>query len=87
MEAYLLPSLLNDGSFDGCGIDGMKVARMVVGGLIPDSNFVSSIDFNCADAGRTIMVALRVWDTNGNSNSCMVNVIPQDKHAKNFMSC
>ena len=80
-EAYLLPSHLNDGSFDGCGIDSMKVARMVVGGLIPDSNFVSSIDFNCADAGRTIMVALRVWDTNGNSNSCMVNVTVQDKHA------
>lgn len=79
-EAYLYPRNLNDGSFDGCGIDSMKVARMVPGGLIPDSLFEDQIVFNCPDAGKTLMVALRAWDTNGNSNSCMVNVTVQDKH-------
>ncbi|KZS01108.1 Uncharacterized protein APZ42_002326 [Daphnia magna] len=58
----------------------MKVARMVPGGLIPDSLFEDHIVFNCPDAGKTLMVALRAWDTNGNSNSCMVNVTVQDKH-------
>ena len=80
-EAYLLPSHLNDGSYDECGLDSMKVARMVPGGLIPDSMFFDQVDFGCVDVGRSIMIALRVWDVNGNSNSCMVNVTIQDKHA------
>ncbi len=80
-EAYLYPQNVNDGSYDGCGIDSMRIAKMVPSGLIPDKNFLPSIDFSCADAGDTIMVALRVWDTNGNSNSCMVSVEIQDKHA------
>jgi len=80
-EAYLYPRHINDGSFDGCGIDRMKVAKMVQGGLIPDSLFLDFVEFGCIDAGRSVMVALRVWDVNGNSNSCMMNVTIQDKHA------
>ncbi|MBK8625464.1 MAG: DUF11 domain-containing protein [Saprospiraceae bacterium] len=80
-QAYLSPKNVDDGSFDGCGIGRMKIAKMVPSGLIPDSLFVNSIDFGCADVGRSIMVALRVWDENGNSNSCMINVTIQDKHA------
>ncbi len=80
-EAYLYPQNVNDGSYDGCGIDSMKIARMVRPGNIPDKDYLPSIDFDCSDAGDTIMVALRVWDTNGNSNSCMVSVEIQDKHA------
>lgn len=80
-EAYLYPRNINDGSFDGCGIDSMKVAKMVLGGIIPNINFKDFVDFKCIDAGKSIMVALRVWDVNGNSNSCMMNVTIQDKHA------
>ncbi len=80
-EAYLYPQNINDGSFDGCGIDSMKVAKMVPSGLIPAINFKDFVDFKCIDAGKSIMVALRVWDVNGNSNSCMMNVTIQDKHA------
>lgn len=80
-QAYLYPQNVNDGSYDGCGIDSMRIARMVPSGLIPDTAFLPSLHFDCADAGDNIMVALRVWDTNGNSNSCMVNVEIQDKHA------
>ena len=54
---------------------------MVQGGLIPDSLFLDFVEFGCIDAGRSVMVALRVWDVNGNSNSCMMNVTIQDKHA------
>ncbi len=80
-DAYIYPRNIDDGSFDGCGIDSMKIARMVPNGLIPDSLFEDHIVFKCPDAGKTLMVALRAWDTNGNSNSCMVNVTVQDKHA------
>jgi uncharacterized repeat protein (TIGR01451 family) len=80
-EAYLYPQNVNDGSYDGCGIDSMRIAKMVPSGLIPTKDFLRSINFDCEDVGETIMVALRVWDTNGNSNSCMVNVVIQDKHA------
>ncbi len=80
-EAYLYPQNIDDGSFDGCGLERMKVARMVQGGLIPDSLFKDFVDFKCVDAGRSVMVALRVWDVNGNSNSCMMTVTIQDKHA------
>jgi uncharacterized repeat protein (TIGR01451 family) len=80
-QAYLYPRNIDDGSFDGCGMGSMKVAKMVPGGLIPDSLFKDAIDFGCADVGRSVMVALRVWDVNGNSNSCMVSVTIQDKHA------
>jgi uncharacterized repeat protein (TIGR01451 family) len=79
-EAYITPRNVDDGSYDGCGIDSMKVARMTANGLIPDSVFADYIDFGCADVGVPIMIALRVWDGSGNSNSCMVNVIVQDKH-------
>ncbi|MBK9254632.1 MAG: hypothetical protein IPM42_04025 [Saprospiraceae bacterium] len=78
-QAYMFPHHLNDGSYDVCGIDSMRIARMDDLTLLPDSLFKKSIDFDCDDAGQTIMVALRVWDTSGNSNSCMVNVEVQDK--------
>ena len=78
-EAYIYPVNLNDGSYDECGIDSMKVARMTVSGNIADSLFKSFVDLKCADAGKSVMIAMRVWDRNANSNSCMVSVTVQDK--------
>ena len=78
-QAYVYSVNINNGSFDGCGMDSMKVAKMVSGGLIPDSLFKEFIGFECQDAGRSTMAALRVWDVNGNSNSCMMNIVIQDK--------
>jgi len=80
-EAYIRPSNVNDGSYDGCGIDSMRIARMVTSGFIPDRNFVTELQFGCADVGQDLMVALKVWDVNGNSNSCMVSLEIQDKIA------
>ena len=80
-EAYLYPHHINDGSYDACGIDSMRIARMgdLVNGEIPDDHFKKSIDFDCDDAGERIMVALKVWDTSANSNTCMMTVEVQDK--------
>ncbi|MBK9734403.1 MAG: DUF11 domain-containing protein [Saprospiraceae bacterium] len=79
-EAYLYPQNVDDGSFDGCGIDSMKLARAIAG-TFPDSLFKDLAEFKCKDVlSSPHMVALRVWDSNGNSNSCMVMVTVQDKH-------
>ncbi len=72
-EGYLYSANLNDGSYDACGIDSMRVRRM---GTIPFSNLVK---FGCADVGKEIMVELKVWDLQNNANSCMVSVLVQDK--------
>ncbi len=37
------------------------------------------VPFACCDVGNTIMVELRVTDLSGNINSCMVEVLVQDK--------
>ncbi|HRO08393.1 MAG TPA: SdrD B-like domain-containing protein [Saprospiraceae bacterium] len=85
-NAYLFPKNVDDGSFDGCGISYMKIARMGSNPLLPDSLFKEYIQFDCGDIGQTNIVVLKVWDVNGNSNSCMVNVEVQDKH-KPVITC
>lgn len=79
---YAYAATFDDGSWDACGIDYMKVRR-VDGGQpcgSPSSAYQDYVTFCCADVGRTdIMVELTVWDANNNSNSCMVTVEVQDK--------
>ncbi|HLF62482.1 MAG TPA: T9SS type A sorting domain-containing protein [Saprospiraceae bacterium] len=53
-------------------------------GGLPESidrglTFQEWVPFACCDAGQTIMVELRVTDLYGNINSCMVEVLVQDK--------
>lgn len=78
-DAYVFPHHVNDGSYDACGIDSMRVARMKGMSDPADSDFQKFVSFGCEDAGKQIMVALKVWDTSGNSNTCMVTVEVQDK--------
>ncbi len=65
----------DDGSHDNCAVDRYEVARMDNGVWGPYAFF------NCADIGKTIMVSFRVWDQSNNSNTCMVEVVVQDKMA------
>lgn len=72
----------DDGSLDNCGIESYEVKRMDNGAPCKTANgslFGPSVYFCCEDVGKTIMVALRVWDYSGNSNTCMVEVVVQDK--------
>ena len=62
----------NEGSYDCC-IDHFEVKRASEN----DSLFRANIVFTCAD--QNVMVVMKVWDCSGNFNSCMVNVIVQDK--------
>ena len=65
----------NNGSYDNCCIDTtlFQVKRMSE----DDSQFRKFIQFSCADA--MVQVVLRVYDCNGNSNTCMVNAVVEDK--------
>lgn len=80
-NAYLYPKNVDDGSFDGCGLDDMKIAKMGNYTVVPDSAFHDYIQFDCSEVGADNMVVLKVWDLAGNSNACMINVEVQDKHA------
>ncbi len=65
----------NNGSYDNCCIDTslFQVKRMSE----DDSQFRKFMRFSCADA--TVQVVLKVYDCNGNSNTCMVNAVVEDK--------
>jgi len=75
-EGYLYAMNVDDGSYDACQLDDMMIRRV-------DDNgpFADKVLFTCDDLGEPIMVELKVWDVGGLSNSCMANVIVQDKHA------
>ena len=71
--ANILASSFDDSSFDNCGIDSMAVSRDGI-------NFGPSVGFNCSDVDSTsIPITLRVWDTSGNFNECVVVAIIDDK--------
>ncbi len=63
----LLPTAVNSGSFDNCGVISMMTVD-------PDT-------FRCEDVGMTHPVTLTVWDNNGNSSSCNTSVTIQENNA------
>ncbi len=76
--ADLLATSVDDESFDNCGNITMEVAKMTDDcgwGL----SFGPKVRFCCEEVGDTIMVAFRVTDDQGLSNTCMVSVFVEDK--------
>ena len=68
----------DDGSTDNCGIAGFRVRKMSdLCGF--GTQFGDFVDFCCEEIGTTQMVALEVTDFNGNKNTCMVEVVVEDK--------
>ena len=77
---------IDNGSWDNCGIENLAIRRNgynnETGSCGNDfSNFGPYVDFFCCDAGEPVMVELRVVDIYGNINTCMVQVIPEEKTA------
>ncbi len=73
---------LDDGSYDNCAIDNFKAARMWEGwcpyGVADDTQFRPYVQFCCEDVGAgPIWIIMKVTDTHGNSNTCMVQVTVQ----------
>jgi hypothetical protein len=75
----------DDGSNDNCGIAGFR-ARKMTDNCGFGTVYGDYVDFCCAEIGTTVMVALEVTDVHGNTNTCMVEVMVEDK-LKPVISC
>jgi len=76
--AELFATSVDDESFDNCGDVTMEVAKMTdecSWGL----DFGPKVRFCCEEIGDSVMVAFMVTDESGNSNTCMVTVLVEDK--------
>ncbi len=72
----------DDGSYDQCSDVTYSVRRMTDVCDVPGNTaFGSSTTFCCEDVGSLVMVEFRVEDSEGNVNTCMVEVEVQDKIA------
>ncbi len=78
-EARVYPESIDDGSFDNVGIESMQIRKMTYDCDSSYFEFGEYIGFCCEEVNTTIMVALKVIDFAGNSNSCMVEVKVKDK--------
>jgi len=78
-EARLYSDKVDDGSFDNCEIVKMDIRKMTYECDSAYFEFGDFIGFCCAESGQTIMVEMRATDASGNTNSCMVEVIVEDK--------
>ncbi len=87
---------LDDGSYDYCGDVTFQVRRTVESDCtdqtlsadgFDDLEFDDFIQVCCADLGTEVMVELLVTDEEGNTSSCMVTVIAQDKSDPVVVSC
>ncbi len=65
----------DDGSYDACCGVSFLVKRMDDSAAI----FLPDVVLNCDDIGDTTMVVVQVSDCRGNANTCMVNVLVDDK--------
>lgn len=73
-EGVIVAESLDDGSFDNCDVFDFKIARMNTGCGFYGGYFYDQIGVCCEDVGNETMVILRVYDSKGNYNDCMINV-------------
>lgn len=80
--AYAPASVFDDGSVTDCSPLTFEVKRMDNGSACNISNFAFGeyVEFCCEDVGQEVMVLLRATDESGNSNTCMVTTVIQDKN-------
>ncbi len=77
---------MDDGTFDDCHLDSIRVSRMVDNCDNPlNLTFREKVEFCCADANMEHMVVFRAWDSSQNFNDCMVSVTVQDKIAPSMV--
>ncbi len=81
--AVVPATTFDDGSYDNCGIDRIKVRRKTKGTCVDysanDRQWKDAEEFCCDDIGTPVEVELGVWDVNGNFNYCWVVVEVEDK--------
>lgn len=72
-HASLSAEDLNEGSSDHCSDISLAIRRD------EDTAWTDAVDFSCEDIGETIKIHLLVTDTAQNTNTCWLEVIPEDK--------
>lgn len=77
--AQVIAEAFDNGSYDNCQLDSIRVRRMDSCGTAMVLPFGKVVEFQCCDVNQEVMVELGVWDSVGNFNSCMVMVQVQDK--------
>lgn len=77
--AIIKAESFDDGSWDNCEISHFEAAKAVDACSGQPGQFLDELRFCCSEIGDTIMVTMRVYDANGNYNSCEVEVAVQDK--------
>ncbi len=85
-STYVFADALDDGSWDGCGLDRFEIRRMATDCDPDDLMFGDRIALCCSDADSEIMVVFRAIDKSGNFNDCMVIVEVQNK-LQTSLSC
>ena len=89
----LLPESIDDGSFSPCGgevtLEVRRPSNPCPAEMMDrnDTVFGPFVQFCCAEAGQTVPVMLRVTDTGGQSSTCSVNVVIQDKNSDAAVVC
>lgn len=80
-EGKLFATAVDDGTFDNCGLDFIRISHMDpnLDGDPDNPLWNDFVIFDCEDVGAENMVVLGAWDLEGNYNQCMVNVDVQDK--------
>lgn len=85
---------VDDGSYDNCGGPvSLSIKRdSTACEDLPeyegnDMIYGDYVQFCCQEAGQTVSVTMRVTDQSGRSNTCVVQVIVQDKTGVDIESC
>ena len=76
-----------DGSWDNCALDKLRVRRMETSSCGVTNVFGDKIKFCCDDIGKEIMIQLEAVDKAGNTNQCMVRVSVQDNIPPTITFC
>jgi hypothetical protein len=66
----------DDGSYDACCAEVTFLGKRMDQ---PAAPFAPNVVFNCNDVGDTVMVIFQAVDCYGNTNTCMIAVLVQDK--------
>lgn len=86
-HARVFAETFDNGSLDNCGVLDFKVRRMLFDRCGRGTDvFGDYVDFCCADVGDTIMVVLKVIDESRNENTCMVEIIVQEKETPKIIA-
>ena len=76
---------INVYSSDACGIDYMKLRRVIQGSCdgtsYDDLQWHDIETFCCEEAGQTILIELGVWDIYGNFSSCIAHILVESNIA------